>query len=67
MVQKVKGYQLAKSLSNKNRVVVKSFAGATTSCMHHYIKPTLDPDILILHTGTNDLKKEDRDPKQGYY
>ena len=66
MVQKVKGYQLAKSLSNKNRVVVKSFAGATTSCMHHYIKPTLekDPDIVILHTGTNDLKKEDRDPKQ---
>ena len=66
MVQKVKGYQLGKSLSNKNRIVVKSFAGATTSYMHHYIKPTLekDPDIVILHTGTNDFKKEDTYPKQ---
>ena len=52
MVQKVKGYLLAKSLSNKNRVVVKSFAGAKTSYMHHYIKSTLeqDHDVVILHT-----------------
>ncbi|CAH3112823.1 unnamed protein product [Pocillopora meandrina] len=34
-----------------HRVVVKSFAGATTSDMSHYVKPTLDkkPDQIILH------------------
>ena len=39
------------------RVVVKSFAGATTSDMSHYVKPTLNkkPDQIILHAGTNDI------------
>ena len=38
--------------------VVKSFPGATTQDMKGYIKPTISrkPDMVILHTGTNDLK-----------
>ena len=38
--------------------VVKSFPGATTQYMKDYIKPTISrkPDMVILHTGTNDLK-----------
>ena len=38
--------------------VVKSFLGATTQDMKDYIKPTIarKPDMVILHTGTNDLK-----------
>ena len=38
--------------------VVKSFPGATTQDMKDYIKPTISrkPDMVILHTGTNDLK-----------
>ena len=39
--------------------VVKSFPGATTQDMKDYIKPTISrkPDMVILHTGTNDLKR----------
>ena len=42
----------------KNFSVVKSFPGATTQDMKDYIKPTIarKPDMVILHTGTNDLK-----------
>ena len=34
-------------------VVVKSFLGATTGDLEHYIKPTLErnPDHVILHVG----------------
>ena len=40
------------------RVVVKSFAGATSSEMTHYIQPTLErkPQRIVLHIGTNDLR-----------
>ena len=39
--------------------VVKSFPGATTQDMKDYIKPTIlrKRDMVILHTGTNDLKR----------
>ena len=38
--------------------VVKSFPGATTQDMKDYIKPNIagKPGVVILHTGTNDLK-----------
>lgn len=39
-------------------VVVKAFPGATISNREHYLKPALakDPQRVILHVGTNDLK-----------
>ena len=41
-----------------HRVVVKAFPGATTFDMEHYLKPALakDPQRVILHVGTNNLK-----------
>ena len=40
-------------------VVIKAHGGATTRDMVDYIKPVLrkKPDVVILHTGTNDLTK----------
>lgn len=40
---------------------MKSFTGATTTDMKHYVQPTLEkkPDRIILHVGTNDLKTTD--------
>ena len=66
IVKYIKGYQMAKSFTNKTRVIVKSFAGATNSCMRDYIRPTLkkEPNIIVLHTGTNDLKNENKDPDE---
>ena len=38
--------------------IVKPLPGATTQDMNDYIKPTIarKPGMIILHTGTNDLK-----------
>ena len=52
-------YVQGQKLSNKVRTVVKSFSGAKVDRMfHYYMKPTLElqPDEVILHVGTNDLK-----------
>ncbi len=42
-------------------IFVKTFPGATTDDMESYIVPTLkrEPDALIIHCGTNDLRKDD--------
>ena len=60
IIKEVKGYELS---TPDTKVFVKSFSGATTSCMEHHIKPSLSykPDMIILHCGTNNLKKN-QDP-----
>ncbi len=42
-----------------DEIVIKAHGGATTRDMVDYIKPVLrkKPDVIILHTGTNDLTK----------
>ena len=42
-----------------HRVVVKSFAGATTSDMSHYVKPTIakNPYEILIHVGTDEVAK----------
>ena len=39
------------------KIYVKTFSGATTTCIEDYMKPSLwmSPDQFILHIGTNDL------------
>ena len=39
---------------------MKTFSGATVSCVEDYMKPSLrnPPDHFILHVGTNDLSSE---------
>ena len=56
IIKNIQGYKLGKQVGE--RVVVKSFAGATSSEMTHYIQPTLErkPQRIVLHIGTNDLR-----------
>ncbi|CAB4042109.1 Hypothetical predicted protein, partial [Paramuricea clavata] len=56
MIKNIQGPKLGKEVGN--RVVVKSFPGAISEDMRHYIKPTIDrsPNRIVLHCGTNDLK-----------
>jgi len=56
IVKDVKGWELS---DNKKKVIVKSFSGATTHCMKSHIVPTKEqePDVIVLHCGTNDLRK----------
>ena len=61
-MKEIKGHLLR---SESNKVVVKSFSGATTKHMYDYVNPTLEmkPDTLIIHCGTNDLRNEKDDRK----
>ena len=47
-------------LSSKDRVYIKSFPGAKIECMEDYVKPSIkyNPDLFLLHCGTNDLRTE---------
>ena len=62
MTKHLQAYRIGRSTNE--RVVSKSFSGATFKNLKHYIVPTLEkkPDELILHIGTNDLK--DSAPKE---
>ena len=54
IIQNIRGWELSKT----SKVVVKSFPGATIQDMEDYIKPLLrkEPDNIILHIGTNNVK-----------
>ena len=47
-------------ISKNDQVQVKIHPGATTEDIIDYIKPTIrqKPDIVIIHSGTNDLTKD---------
>ena len=42
-----------------NKVVTKQFSRATTDDMKSYIQPIIsnDPECVVLHCGTNDLRQ----------
>ena len=51
---------MAKKIQTNCKVFIKTFSGATISCMEDYMKPSLrnPPDHFILHVGTNDLSSD---------
>ena len=57
IVKDVKGWKLS---DEKNKVVVEHFNGAKAEYMESYIIPSLEqnPEIIIVHSGTNDLKSD---------
>ena len=40
MIRQIRGFEMAKSIGKSSHVVVKSFSGATTDNIKHYIIPT---------------------------
>ena len=61
MVKKLNGYLLTRKIKHKHLVKVRSFSWAKINCMTDHVKPTLgdiNPDHIILHAGTNDLRTE---------
>ena len=58
IIQNLLGFKLGK-LTNQ-RVLVKSFSGATAQDMKSYIQPTINnaPDRVCLPIGTNNLKSK---------
>ena len=61
MTKLLNGCEMAKKTQSNCKIYVKTFSGATVSCMEDYMKPSLRnlPDHFILHVGTNDLCSED--------
>ena len=62
MLQDMDGYLLTGSLDKKIIVRVLPFSSAKTEDMHDYLKPTkrdFNPNIFILHVGTNNLSTND--------
>ena len=60
IIKDVKGWEL---MDDSNKVVVKSFDGATTSQMKWHVKPTTKQNPKnILYCGTNDIN-DDSDPQ----
>ena len=62
IIKGISGFRMTNTLapSCNKKIVLKSFPGANTEDMWEYIKPTIKrkPDNVILHVGTNDLKKD---------
>ena len=58
MVKNVKGWKLRPRCNINEQIHVYDFPGATTRDMNSYSKPIVDknPDNLILHCGTNELR-----------
>ena len=48
-----------------HKIYVKCFPGAKSSDMRDYIKPTMrhDPNLVLLHFGTNNLKSDQTPPE----
>jgi lysophospholipase L1-like esterase len=44
----------------KHNINVQTFSGANVADMRYYVKPAISrsPDYLLLHVGTNDLKRQ---------
>ena len=57
MIKNIRHWEISKFCPNQ-KIYVKSFPGADVTDMHHYSRPTAkrDPDLVILHCGTNNLK-----------
>ena len=60
MTKLLNGWDMAKKIQTNCKVFIKTFSGATVSCMEDYMKPSLrnPPDHFFLHIGTNDLSSD---------
>ena len=60
MTKLLNSWEMAKRKQSKCKIYVKTFSGATVSCMEDYMKPLLrnPPHHFIIHDGTNDLSSE---------
>ena len=60
LTKDMKSYKMKQGMSNKEKVYIRSFPGATVECMRDYVQPSLkfNPDAILLHCGTNDLRTD---------
>ena len=57
IIKRINGRELGKH-THCGRTYIKSFPGAKSKALNHYVIPTLIdevPDVVIIHAGTNDI------------
>ena len=61
MIKDLKQYEMRKQLNHGEKLFVRAFNGASVQDMADHVKPTIrrNPDLVILHAGTNNLREED--------
>ena len=44
--------------SKEDLIFLKAFSGASISCMHHHVQPSLkhEPQLLVIHCRTNSFR-----------
>ena len=59
-IKDCKPYKVKHRLATNEKLYIKSFAGASVEDMTDYVRPTIrrNPDLIVLHAGTNDLRSE---------
>jgi len=60
MLKHIEGYKMSEATSRQEKIIFKSFSGATTDCMNSHAVPTTkrNPKTIILHCGTNDIRSK---------
>eukprot|EP00112_Aurelia_sp_Birch-Aquarium-sp1_P018843 Seg4563.1 transcript_id=Seg4563.1/GoldUCD/mRNA.D3Y31 product="AP-1 complex subunit mu-1" protein_id=Seg4563.1/GoldUCD/D3Y31 len=60
MIKRIRRQDMSREVSGVN-LYLKSFPGAIVDHMKHYMEPTIstNPDGIILHCGTNNLRNEE--------
>ena len=65
MVKNLQGWRMRTSKKGHEKVIIRSFPGASTDDMSFHAVPSMKrkPRCLVLHTGTNDFRDEEDDNK----
>ena len=60
IVKDIQAHKLKRSLALNEKIQVKSFSGSTVDDMIDYARPTIrkEPDLIVLHVGSNDLRSK---------
>ena len=57
IIKNIEAHRMKACMKSNEKIYVKSFPGAKLADMQDYVRPSqrYDPDLFILHTGSNDL------------
>ena len=58
IIKNIQPHKMKRCMKSNEKIYIKSFPGASTADMKDYARPSqrYNPDVFILHTGSNDLR-----------
>ena len=60
IIKDIKTFKIKRDIPAGDKIYVKSFSGATIADLTHHVKPSVsyNPDLFIIHGGSNDLRSK---------